>query len=741
MSVPRFHRVALAAASASALFIGNARAQLVGAPGQIPQGNPFNNSSTENVDFADVDLDGDWDAAFADGGDSDQDQNRIWINLGHAQSGTIGFFADETATRCPVILDQSRDIEFVDFDADSDADISVSNTSQIFPQTNRWWRNNGPAPATSGFYVDETAARWIGLGGAGSSVPSIAVLAGGGFIDWSCDCDFGDLDNDGDLDLVHSTYGGAFGGQVPTRMFLNDGSGHFAEFNPSGFQLTTSQITNGSPGLWCSGTHQSNTTVSDGSRCDIAMTALDIEIGDVDGDLDLDLLHGSRGELPRMFRNLLEENGGVLTAFRDVAAATFPPNYAFGGGHYAQELGDFDDDGDLDVYGLNWLGFSDGTFLNDGDGTYCCTFTIPNSGNDDNEGDFFDYENDGDLDLFIAAFGGPDHVFQNTNGSGGWTLVPGLSLGSGSLDADTADIDDDGDTDAMSARDGGGANALSLNVTTADDTFAPRLHRLEQAPDRAAGPAPTVVRVQVYDNASYYTTWYADTRLEVQVNGGPTLTFPMRSSQGQVFRGEIPGELAGTIAYRAVSTDEHGNTGSTPFLDFVVNGVTSVAYCFGDGSLATPCPCAPPNVVPNPSGAPGHGCANSFSLDGAHLSANGTLTPDTLTFTGDVAAVYSGFAFLIKGNATTAAGIASGDGVRCVSGDLVRFGGHNAGTNGAPLGIWTYPNDVQTVPVSVATAQAAGATAHYQLFYRNAAANFCSAATTNLSNALAIDWP
>jgi hypothetical protein len=80
----------------------------------IPSGSPLNNSWTENVDFGDVD--GDRDAVFADGGDNGNDQNRIWINQGGLQGGTLGVFVDETATRFPAVLDQSRDIELVDFD-------------------------------------------------------------------------------------------------------------------------------------------------------------------------------------------------------------------------------------------------------------------------------------------------------------------------------------------------------------------------------------------------------------------------------------------------------------------------------------------------------------------------------------------------------------------------------------------------------------------------------------------------
>ena len=64
-----------------------ASAQLVRNTADIPTG-ASNRGLTENVDFGDVDLDGDFDAIFANGGDSTRDQNRIWMNLGGLQDGT-----------------------------------------------------------------------------------------------------------------------------------------------------------------------------------------------------------------------------------------------------------------------------------------------------------------------------------------------------------------------------------------------------------------------------------------------------------------------------------------------------------------------------------------------------------------------------------------------------------------------------------------------------------------------------
>ncbi len=170
-------------------------------------------------------------------------------------------------------------------------------------------------------------------------------------------------------------------------------------------------------------------------------------------------------------------------------------------------------------------------------------------------------------------------------------------------------------------------------------------------------------------------------------------------------------------------------------------GSTFVSFCSGDGSLPTQCPCVPPNTVPNPAAAVGHGCANSLNASGALLSATGTVSPDTVKITVDVGPNYQAFAFLLKGNAAASDGFAGGDGIRCVDGQLIRFGGHFAGSNGDPIGQWCYPNSVQVLPVSTATAQPHAKAAYYQLYYRNAATDFCNPATTNYSNGCAVQWP
>ncbi|MFN0242842.1 MAG: hypothetical protein ACKVWV_08135 [Planctomycetota bacterium] len=170
-------------------------------------------------------------------------------------------------------------------------------------------------------------------------------------------------------------------------------------------------------------------------------------------------------------------------------------------------------------------------------------------------------------------------------------------------------------------------------------------------------------------------------------------------------------------------------------------GLLATPFCFGDGSLATACPCAPPDFVPFPSGASDGGCGNSFDIGGARMTVSGSTSPDTITISVNVGLKYVGFGFLVKGDAQNAAGVANGDGVRCVDGALLRFGGHNASTNGAGDGQWTYPNTAQTTAITAMTLQPPAASAYYQLFYRNAAAGWCGPGTTNWSNGFEIFWP
>jgi len=308
-----------------------------------------------------------------------------------------------------------------------------------------------------------------------------------------------------------------------------------------------------------------------------------------------------------------------------------------------------------------------------------------------------------------------------------------------SLDADTCDVDDDGDEDVFVANDQNQAEWYLQNTSTANDTFAPYLPRLEQAPNRTAGNAPTVVRFWVGDNHAYYVIPYYQASVDVSVNGGSTTTYPARTMWGQQFRCEIPGNLVGSISYTAHCTDRYGNTGASVTNVYTSNqGGTSpmVSYCDPGAAGVLVCPCGNP-----PSGSD-RGCNNSANTGGAQLTASGTasISADTVIFatTGEKPTATS---VVLQGSTSNAAGLVFGQGVRCVAGSLKRLYVHNAvgGSISAPVG-----GDLSVSVRSAALGDplSAGTTRYYAVYYRDPSVlGGCPAANTfNLTQSGSIQW-
>jgi hypothetical protein len=159
-------------------------------------------------------------------------------------------------------------------------------------------------------------------------------------------------------------------------------------------------------------------------------------------------------------------------------------------------------------------------------------------------------------------------------------------------------------------------------------------------------------------------------------------------------------------------------------------------FCFGDGTLATACPC-------NNNGSPGRGCNNSANTGGALLSAAGTTNPDTLVLTssGELATALSIF---LQGNASLATPVPFGDGVRCIGGNLERLYVENAvvGVVSAPQ-----PGDpsitTRSTNLGDPIAPGSGAVRYYQTYYRDPNLAFCPAPpgnSWNVSNGVSITW-
>ncbi len=144
---------------------------------------------------------------------------------------------------------------------------------------------------------------------------------------------------------------------------------------------------------------------------------MDCIFADIDGDLDVDLRIGSRGAGSKLYRN----NGAGV--FSDISA-----NCPADGSCYSYDFGDINNDGDLDLLGAN-AGASNAELLlsNNGSGVFTNVSAniSPNPTTDDNDSRFFDYDNDGDMDLVIASLGATERIYNN-NGAGVFTQVASI---------------------------------------------------------------------------------------------------------------------------------------------------------------------------------------------------------------------------------------------------------------------------------------------------------------------------
>jgi hypothetical protein len=560
----------------------------VSSPSHLPSG-PANNSVSWQVDLGDVDLDGDWDAVSVSGGWGGLQQSRMWINLGGLQGGVEGFFADETAARFPSVLAQSGDGDLGDLDGDGDLDLHLVNDSYTSPLASYFWINQGGLQGGSaGFFADDTAARWTNLASPGSSIWSGQLLASGGYFSYAEAHAFADLDGDGDLDLVAAAMGAALGGNEPTRLFLNDGAGYFQEFNPSGFKLSSVNISSGNPGLWCAGLHTPNTANSSGQQCDIAGAILDLDLTDVDGDLDLDLfsMRQAQTQGTRGFQNRSEQ--GSL-ALRDVTSQAFPSGTGTGP-RYEQQLGDLDGDRDVDIYGTNWggsPGYTDATFRNGGLGVFGPPSAVAATGDDVDAGELVDFDADGDLDMFLGRYQMKDRLLRNVSTSSAILFQEALGAvneGTATIcwDADVADVDGDGDEDILKAHDG--PDQLLLNVVGPADERAAAIPLVEHPADFLSAGQTTRIRAHVLDNSDELVTAGNKTELQYSLNGAAVQSVPMRWSGGQVFWGELPASAVGNVRYFVTSTDSNGNTGKSEFHSLDTGGGCSghaQTYCQG----------------------------------------------------------------------------------------------------------------------------------------------------------------
>ncbi|HEY2908191.1 MAG TPA: VCBS repeat-containing protein [Vicinamibacterales bacterium] len=178
---------------------------------------------------------------------------------------------------------------------------------------------------------------------------------------------------------------------------------------------------------------------------------------DFNNDGQLDEFVGFRGRPNRLY----EQDHG---RFHDVAAAV---GIADNVETRVAAWGDFDGDGHIDLY----VGFAGAApnrlYRNDGNGRHF-TDVAPALGlaltGVTRQAVWVDYDNDGDLDLFVAFRDGPNRLFRNDGGHfTDVTKETGMGDPRKTVGAVWFDIDGDGDLDVFVANQEGDANGLFRN--------------------------------------------------------------------------------------------------------------------------------------------------------------------------------------------------------------------------------------------------------------------------------------
>lgn len=348
--------------------------------------------------FADYDGDGNIDLYVTNYG-----ANVLYRNNGD------GTFRDVTETARVGCELWSTGAAFADVDGDTDLDLYVCNyvtydldkleqmqeeslqsgkpvpsalNPHVFePQDNVFYRNNG-----DGTFTDVTA--------------EVGIAAPGGR---SMQCIFSDFDNDNDLDLYVAN------DTSVNYTYRNDGNGTF-------------------------------TDVSEESWAADFRGSMGVSAGDYDGDGDIDLFMSHWvDEENALYRNLLKESGlqnppiSVHIRFVDESYSAMLAEAGIKQIGWGTALFDYDNDGDLDIFVTNGSTFQeleqpevlipqvDALFSNNGDGTF--TDVSESAGiaalptRVGRGAAFGDYDNDGDVDIFILNNHAPPTLLRNDGGN------------------------------------------------------------------------------------------------------------------------------------------------------------------------------------------------------------------------------------------------------------------------------------------------------------------------------------
>ncbi|RIK80937.1 hypothetical protein DCC62_02895 [candidate division KSB1 bacterium] len=358
-----------------------------------------NGGASRSVNWVDYDNDGFLDLFVSNGLRAGQD-NFLYHNDG------LPDFSFTRITGAPIVSDRGKSdgSSWGDYDNDGDADVFVVNW---YNDNNMFFENNGDgtfARITTGAFVNDA-----GL---------------------SETCSWGDFDNDGFLDLYVSNSGDVNQtGPRPNFLYRNNGDKTFAKIT-SGALVTDLFYSRG------------------------------INWVDYDDDGDLDMfVANEENQANNLYQNQLHETGSAT--FNKITAGALVTDRA---SSWSGSWGDVDNDGDQDLLVANWGNQNNALYINHGAGNFekiANEAVVAEPGNFACSG-WGDVDNDGDLDLFLTtAYGATasrNHLYKNLLMETGIVIFEKITEGSivndmgHSYGFSWGDYDNDGDLDIFVAK-------------------------------------------------------------------------------------------------------------------------------------------------------------------------------------------------------------------------------------------------------------------------------------------------
>ena len=345
--------------------------------------------------------------------------NRLYRNAG------AGTFADVTAHSGSADPGYGFGVAAADYDADGDPDLFVANYGP-----NALYRNDqGTFAKTSAGLADP---RW------GSSA---------GFLDY---------DLDGDLDLFVANY---------VRYALDDESvcqqGQVRSYcEPSVYDPTGDLLYRNDGNTFAD--------VTEATGIALKGKGLGVALADYDRDGDTDIYVANDGTM-----NFLYANQHSSFAEVGLIAGTRYNEHGHADAGMGVDFGDYDRDGDADLFVTNFAFETNALYRNDGQGQFAVAtqrlgLADPSYRPLGFGTKFFDYDNDGDLDLFAAnghvidriaevdssqTYRQPNQMFRNDAGRRfadvSATMGPDFQRANAGRATAVADYDDDGDLDLL----------------------------------------------------------------------------------------------------------------------------------------------------------------------------------------------------------------------------------------------------------------------------------------------------